>query len=194
MDFDEMIADIDSRLDSMLSPGRALHSRSVARLCSSLCGLHSIEPRRGVLAGLAHDICKEMPRSEQNILARCFPGSRHGMGDESSFISEHIPHGPAAAVWLMEEYEFTDSEILEAISCHTVGSVAMGPLGSILYCADKLEPGRQEICECYRERCLALPIPDMVASVCSHSIAWLRQNGRPIAPQTIVLYNSLSKR
>lgn len=69
----------------------------------------------------------------------------------------------------------------------------MGPLASIVYCADKLEPGRQEISEAYRERCLSMSIPDMVASVCSHSIEWLRRTGRPVAPQTIILYNSLIK-
>ncbi len=193
MDFAEMIQDIDRRMTSMLSPGRALHSRRVAELSAAICSVHAIAPEKGELAGLAHDICKELPRSEQSLLAKGFPGNRLGKGDESSFISDHIPHGPAAAVWLIEEYELADDEILEAVAYHTVGDPKMGPLASIVYCADKLEPGRQEISEAYRERCLSMSIPDMVASVCSHSIEWLRRTGRPVAPQTIILYNSLIK-
>jgi predicted HD superfamily hydrolase involved in NAD metabolism len=194
MDFTEMIEDIDRRMDSMLSAPRALHSRRVALMSSMLCERHALDPRRGELSGLAHDLCKEMPRSEQNLLAGSFPGNRLEKGGVSSFITEHIPHGPAAAVWLMEEYELSDTEILEAIACHTVGNPNMSCLASILYCADKLEPGRREVSEDYRELCLSMSIPDMVASVCSHSMEWLRRTGRPIAPQTIVLYNSLLKR
>jgi HD superfamily phosphohydrolase YqeK len=70
----------------------------------------------------------------------------------------------------------------------------MGDFEAIVYCADKLEPGRKRIDPAWREHCLslspALMLPEVVASV----IRWLESKGLPVASETIVLYDSLHRR
>ena len=176
--------------DAILSPRRREHTRNVAELAASLCERASIDPERGRAAGLAHDMCKELPSAELAALALAFPGA----AVSTSLLGDKVAHGPAAAVVLEREYGVDDVELLDAVAFHTLGRPGMGALETILYCADKLEPGRKRIDRDWRDRCLALPpelmLPEVVASV----IRWLEEQGLPVAPETIVLYDHLRRR
>jgi len=187
MEYAELLAALERRVDLALSPPRAKHSRGVAALAAELCSRQGIDPLRGRVAGLAHDMCKEMPRKELRRLASGYPGARPG----SALMADKILHGPAAAVILAREYGVEDAELLEAIALHTVGKPGMSGLSLILYCADKLEPGRGHVDPSFVERCLALPPSEMLRVVVGDTISWLSQKGHAIAPETRILYNSL---
>ncbi|MGO8694509.1 MAG: bis(5'-nucleosyl)-tetraphosphatase (symmetrical) YqeK [Rectinemataceae bacterium] len=187
MAYVDLLSALERRVDELLSPSRAAHSRSVAELAAKLCVRQSIEPERGRLAGLAHDLCKEMPLKRQRRLAAEYPGIRKG----STLMADKILHGPAAAVFLRREFGVDDDEVLEAIALHTVGKPGMGELSLILYCADKLEPGRRHVDPSFIDRCLAMPPTEMLRNVVSESISWLAETGHAIAPETLVLYTSL---
>jgi predicted HD superfamily hydrolase involved in NAD metabolism len=187
MAYGDLLAALDRRVDELLSPSRAIHSRSVAELAAELCVRQSIEPERGIIAGLAHDLCKEMPIKRQRRLAAKFPGTQKG----SSLMADKILHGPAAAVLLRRDFGVEDEDILEAIALHTVGKPGMSELSLILYCADKLEPGRRHVDPTFIERCLAMPPTEMLRNVVCESISWLEETGHVIAPETLVLYSSL---
>jgi predicted HD superfamily hydrolase involved in NAD metabolism len=188
MDYAELIRELDRRVGAMLKPDRARHSRSVAALASALCGRYGIDPLRGEAAGLAHDLCKELPRARQHELAVAYPEAVHG----SSLMSDKILHGPAAAVYLARELGVSDAGLLEAVAHHTVGKPGMGALAAFVYCADKLEPGREGIDPSHRNRCLSLPPQQMLGAVVSELISWFESTGRAVAPETILLYTSLS--
>jgi predicted HD superfamily hydrolase involved in NAD metabolism len=187
MEYAELCAVLDGRLDSMLTPGRAEHSRRVAELAASLCRRAGYDPERGRAAGLAHDMCKEMPRKAQRELAAAYPGADSG----SALMADKVMHGPAAAVLLARDYAVEDDELLEAIALHTVGRPGMGGLAVIIYCADKLEPGRERHESEFRDRCLALPPDAMLLEVVTGVIEWLRSKDRAVAPETMVLYDTL---
>lgn len=189
MKLDELAAELDSRLDAELSDSRARHSRGVAGLAAELCGRNGIDPERGRVAGLAHDLCKELPREEQRLLASkspYFEGRAGALGDE-------LLHGPAAAFLLARDYRLAERDILEAVAYHTVGRPGMGGLDIIVYCADKIEPGRAHVDDAFRQRCLALPPSSMLLAVMENTMAWLDSKGRAVAPETLLLYNSLRK-
>jgi predicted HD superfamily hydrolase involved in NAD metabolism len=187
MDYAELCGALDGRLDSMLSAGRADHSRRVADLAASICEREGFDPDRGRAAGLAHDICKEMPRKAQRELAAAYPGADPG----TALMADKVMHGPAAATLIARDYAVEDDELLEAIALHTVGKPGMGGLAVILYCADKLEPGRERHESEFRKRCLALPLNAMLLAVVSGVIEWLRSKDRSVAPETMVLYDTL---
>lgn len=177
---------LDERLDAGLSPARAAHSRGVAVLAAGLCGLHGLDSERGRAAGLAHDLCKELPLERQAVLA-----SASGFALESGFLSDKILHGPAAAELLKEEYGVDDAELLASVAWHTLGRLGMGLLETIVYCADKMEPGRRDVDPAFRGRVLALPAEEMLAAVVENTMAYLVSRGRAVAPETLILYNSL---
>lgn len=184
----ELYALIDARLDSALSPARAAHSRRTAELAGRICERAGLDPWRGRAAGIAHDLCKELPREEQRALAASYPETVA----VSALMAEKVLHGPAAAALLVRDYGALDEGILEAVAFHTIGRVGMGTLAAIVYCADKLEPGRPGVDAAFREGCIALPPLRMLAEVVRRGVGWLESRGKAVAPETLVLYNSLA--
>ncbi len=187
MESPDLSARLESLLDAMLSAPRAGHSRGVAALAAELCARHGIDPQRGRIAGLAHDLCKELPKRSQRLLAASYAGKVEG----SELLGEKMIHGPAAAGLLARDFGYEDAEVLEAIALHTVGRPGMGLLASLVYCADKLEPGRDHIDESWRQRILGLDPPEMLRETVGDVIRWLKAEGRPVAPESELLYNSL---
>jgi predicted HD superfamily hydrolase involved in NAD metabolism len=188
MNFTELCVVLDKRLDALLSPERAAHSRRVASLTASICFREGLSSERGRAAGLAHDMCKEMPRKVQRELAAGYPGAVQG----SALMADKVVHGPAAAALLARDYSVADEELLAAVALHTVGKPGMKGLAVILYCADKLEPGRKRLDSEFRRRCLALPLDGMLLEVVEGVIGWLRSQGRAVAPETLNLYSTLN--
>ena len=192
----DLSEELGRRVDTALSKKRAAHSRGVAGLSEALCARHGLDPLSGTIAGLAHDLCKELPAEEQRSLFDAWLES----GDETArlmvrgdgdYFSGQILHGPAVATLLSREYGVRDGDILEAVAWHTVGRPDMGLLAVIVYCADKMEPGRKHVDADFRERCMELPPREMLLEVVADSIRYLGLNGWEIAPTTMILYNSL---
>lgn len=179
---------LDAELDAVLSPQRAAHSRRTAELAALLCSRFGIDPERGRVAGLAHDMCKELDREVQRRLAALYPGSK----SLSSLMIDKALHGPAAATRLAKDYHVVDEEILEAVAVHTLGRIGMSDLAIAVYCADKLEPGREAVSPKFREHCLDLPAEKMLLEVVGNTVSYLQSRGKIIAPETLDLYNSLT--
>ena len=69
MRLDELAALLDHDLERRLRPNRRDHSRSVADYAAFLAARNGIDPLRARVAGLAHDLCREMTLAEQRSLA-----------------------------------------------------------------------------------------------------------------------------
>jgi predicted HD superfamily hydrolase involved in NAD metabolism len=190
MDYAELCGALEARLPELLSPDRAAHSRRVAQLAARLCGREGLDAEMGRAAGLGHDLCKEMPKKEQRELASKYPRAETG----SSLMADKVVHGPAAAALLAKEYGVTDEGLLEAVALHTLGKPGMSSLATIVYCADKLEPGRERLDAEYRERCLSLPLDDMLLAVVEGVVRWMESQGKAVAPETMFLYSTLQKK
>jgi len=192
MDLDEAIATVDQLLDTRLREKRAAHSRGVAEYAAHLCSLHGIDPRRGRLAGLAHDLCKEMPKKAQWRYARVY-AELSGRGlPPSDDIGEAVVHAPASAGYLAEELGFKDADILEAMALHSLGARDMAPLALLVYAADKLEPGRHHVDPEFRARCETLAPPALFFAVMENTIAWMKERDMPIAGESLELYEWFS--
>jgi predicted HD superfamily hydrolase involved in NAD metabolism len=189
MRLDELAEALEPRLDSTLSATRAKHSRGVAQLAAELCDRNGLDPLGGTVAGLSHDLCKELPLEEQRELASKSPY----FGGRAGLLGPELLHGPAAAFLLVRDFGLAELDILEAVAYHTVGKPDMGTLDIIVYCADKIEPGRAHVDDAFRQRCLALPPSNMLLAVMENTMSWLNSKGRVVAPETLLLYNSLRK-
>lgn len=132
-------AAIVSYLRESLSSKRLEHILRVAETARELARLHGLDTERAYTAALLHDNARELPG--HRLLAEC---RQRGMAILPIDEINPIPrlHGLLGAAIARERFGIADTELLDAISSHTLGRVGMTPLEMVVFLADYTEPGR----------------------------------------------------
>lgn len=117
---------------------RLKHSENVASLACELARFWGVDEEKAYLAGILHDVAKEMPLEEQVELII----ANEGAIPEIMFGLTATYHGPAGVSYL-RSLGFCDEEVLDAIYYHSYGKANMSELGKIIFLADFLEVGRE---------------------------------------------------
>jgi len=124
------------KLGTLISHRRLLHSISVANLAVSIAAKNKVQDyRRAYIAGLLHDIGKELDKeTTAKIMGERYP----------QYLSFPAwTHHQFVGAFLAETvFGIKDKGILDAIACHATGKAHMEPLSKILYASDKIEPTR----------------------------------------------------
>ena len=181
IDYIEKTEEIRAFTQAHVKKSRYEHSVRVAEMCARMCRQYGLDWRKGYLAGIGHDMCKDFSNEELFELA-----GRDG--DEITDFERKKPallHGRAAAVLLKERFKVYDQEILEAVANHTSGKIGMCDLTKCLFLADKIEPGRPQSTVDYRENLLAMSLDDMLYSVLLENYEYLTNRGYELYPGTI---------
>jgi len=124
---------------SKMSLKRFSHTLGVVEMAVKLANIYKADVEKCKLAALLHDICKEMDMEyiksicKNNFLAEL---------SEEDLENNEILHGFAGAYYVNKEFEIEDSEVLNAIKYHTIGSKNMTLVEKIIYIADAIEYGR----------------------------------------------------
>ncbi|MCI5523556.1 MAG: bis(5'-nucleosyl)-tetraphosphatase (symmetrical) YqeK [Spirochaetia bacterium] len=163
------------------------HSLRVAEFAGIMCRRYGIDWEKGYFAGLAHDICKELDENSMILLAE-------KDGKPFTFTEKEKPsllHGRAAAVVLRQKFNVQDEQVLQAVSCHTLGEKNMCELAKIVYVSDKVEPGRPQSTAEYRQSLLEKNLDDALIEVLRENMKYLREKGRKIAPESFDFYQGL---
>ncbi|MDR1238797.1 MAG: nicotinate (nicotinamide) nucleotide adenylyltransferase [Treponema sp.] len=197
----ELIIRLENAARESLNPGRFLHSRNTALLAWDLCRRFGLDPQAGYLAGIAHDLGKPLGEKALINLAK-----RDG-GDISRLERKKpsLLHGRAAAVLLEERFGIHNKDILEAVAWHTEGSAVMGPLGKVLYIADKIEVSRSGIDPVVREAGFAGSGPlsggeagealdRLFGAVLDDTVSFLREKKLDISGETLRLLEQMKTR
>lgn len=132
MDFDQLIK-------NAMSKKRYGHSIRVAETARKLAKAYHVDPDVAYEAGLLHDYCKELPKSELVKLA--IEGKL--ITSREDLLMPQVLHGPVAAYVLKEKGFVNDVAVLQAIQYHTTGHPDMNMLAKIIFVADYIEPGRE---------------------------------------------------
>ena len=180
IDYIEKTEEIRAYTQAHVKKSRYEHSVRVAEMCARMCRQYGMDARKGYLAGIGHDMCKDFSDEELIELA-----GRDG--DAISDFERKKPallHGRAAAVMLKESFKVVDPEILEAVANHTSGIIGMCDLTKCLFLADKIEPGRPQSTVEYRENLLAMTLNQMLYSVLEENYQYLTKHKIEIAPGT----------
>ena len=175
-------------VEASLSKPRLSHSREVARLASELCDRFHADEEKGYIAGMAHDLARELDVAEILLLAETD-------GEPVSDWERARPlllHGRAAAAILTKHTGYGDAETLQAIRDHVTGRGSMGPISKIVFAADFLEPTRDFVSPEFRRRTLALSLDEMTLAVLERKLHYVRADGREIAPGAQALHQELS--
>jgi predicted HD superfamily hydrolase involved in NAD metabolism len=175
-------------VEASLSKPRLAHSREVARLASELCDRFHTDEELGYIAGMAHDLARELPVPEILLLAE----SDGGPVSEWERARPLVLHGRAAAAVLTKHTGYADGEALQAIRDHVTGRAKMGVISRIVFAADFLEPSRDFVSPEFRRRTLALSLDEMVLAVLERKLRFLRADSQEIAPDSLALREELA--
>jgi len=182
----ENILRIETAARKALSSERFLHSRNTALLAQELCRRFGLDPLAGYLAGIAHDLAKQLDVKEMIRLAK----SDGGDITEIEKGKLNLLHGRAAAVLLKENFCINNKDVLEAVAVHTLGSENMGPLAKVIYIADKTEFSRN-IDSALRKMCYEAELDAILFAVLSKTVVKLKSKKQELSEGTLRLYNRL---
>lgn len=177
---------------SAVKRSRYEHSVRVADTASALASKYGVsDVRLCYLAGIGHDMCKDMETGTLFSLASFD-------GEEITDIEREKPsllHGRAAAVKMRRDFGIDYEDVLEAVAVHTFGKAGMCDLSKVLYIADKIEPGRSFVDREYVHSIIHLGWDELLLKIVSDNIRYLQQKPSSkhyvIAPQTLLLLKSL---
>jgi nicotinate-nucleotide adenylyltransferase len=171
-----------------LSLERFLHSRNTALLAWDLCRRFGLDPALGYLAGIAHDLGKNL--DEETLLELAGSDGRGIAKLEKK--KPGLLHGRAAAVLLRERFGIHNGDVLEAVALHTAGGADMGPLAKIVYIADKAEVSREKADPAIRKMCYAHESLDRILfAVLDQTVSLLRSKKLELSEETFRLLEKM---
>jgi nicotinate-nucleotide adenylyltransferase len=185
----ETLLEVENAARKKLSPARFLHSRNTALLARDLCLRFNLDPRKGYLAGIAHDICKSMGLGEIIGLAK-------SDGAGMTKLEEAKPsllHGRAAAALLKKRYGIHNKDVLDAVRYHTTAGGG-GDLAKVVYVADKIETSREGVNEDLREMSRNADLNTLFTAALDTTVAYLRSQNMDISSGTLRLLASMHKK
>ena len=188
--FEEIICRIENDARASLDTSRFIHSRNTALMAWDLCRRFGLDPEKGYMAGIAHDMCKRLDKGELMRLAHQDGGSFSKL----ELAKPGLLHARAAAVMVRVKYGVTDSDIIEAIRYHTTGANEMGPYSKVVYVADKIEMSRPGVDPVLREMGRSADLDTLLAAVLGDTVAYLKSRQLDISYGTKRLLAAMHKR
>ncbi|MDR2178530.1 MAG: nicotinate (nicotinamide) nucleotide adenylyltransferase [Treponema sp.] len=189
-----LIVRMEAEARRLLSLSRFLHSRNVALMTSDLCRIFGLDSRAGYLAGIVHDIGKQLADEELIRLVKA-----DGLPVSSAEKKKpSLLHGRAGAVLLEERYGIQDRILLDAVRYHTTGSGAMNPLAKAVYIADKIEVSREGVEPRLRdfreyEGTGEQGLDRLFGKIFVETVAWLRSKKFELCEGTIGLLKQIER-
>jgi len=186
---DSVIQRVETAAREILSTERFLHSRHTALHSYDLCRRFGLEPMDGYLAGIGHDLAKQIDNKQMLKIVRT-------AGLDISALEMDKPnllHGKAAAVLLRERFSIHNEDVLEAVAIHTSGSENMGQLAKVVFIADKTEASRN-IEPALRKMCREDTLDNILFAVLEKSIAKVKAKGMEISDDTLKLLKKMKER
>ncbi len=119
-------------IKSMMSESRYNHCVNVSKEAVKLAKRYGGDEEKAAVAGILHDITKEMPKEEQ---LQIIIDSGIILDD----IQKNAPklwHGISGSVYIKNHLGIDDEDILNAVCYHTTGRAGMSILEKIIFIAD----------------------------------------------------------
>lgn len=152
----------------LMGEERYHHSLCVEQRAVYLAGLYGADPKKAALAGLLHDICKELSREEQlhwversGIITP--PANKRKISTIDFALQPQLLHAAAAPAYIQEHLGIDDPEILDAVRYHATARGEMTPLDCVVDLADFTSADRdypdvdvyRDLCEQSMEQAMA---------------------------------------
>ena len=173
-------------LADQVSPRRLQHILGVEQMCIRLAQIYQLDAEHAAKAGLMHDLAKFFPPKKLLKIAK-----REGIEIDPVFANHpHLLHANVSAVVAKQEFAVEESEILDAITNHTLGSPQMSKLSCVVFIADALEPSRGDTPELNAMRSMAEKnLYKSLQQTCDYSLRYLIDKQKIIHPRAILTRN-----
>jgi len=185
----EVILRVEEEARRVLTIERFLHSRNTALLARDLCLRFGVNPKAGYLAGIAHDLAKQM---EPKLLMKLVKDDGLPITDIEKG-KPNLLHGRAAAVLLKERFCIHNKDVLEAVTFHTSGKENMCALTKTVYIADKIEVSRN-IDPALRKMCVNEDLDGILYAVLKKQVGKLQSKGVKLFEDTLRLLNKMKEK
>lgn len=133
-DTERVKAVLKERLDDY----RYNHSLGVASAAKKLAERYGENPEKAYFAGLLHDITKNTPKPEQ---LKIIEKGKVTLTDDE-MRNPKLWHAISGSIYIRDEMNVTDEDIISAVRYHTTGRDNMTLLGKIIYIADFISEER----------------------------------------------------
>lgn len=176
-------------LKTILSKERYEHSLGTAECAYYLAEKFDEDKDKAYFCGLVHDCAKCLSIDEQNNIAQSMLTELC----EGEFENSKALHAPCGCALVKEKYK-VDTEFLDAIRWHTLGSVNMTNFQKIIFLADKMESRTrpQTLVEELKKELDKENGLDKALFVCyKNTIKSLVDRELKICKQTVDVYNNL---
>ncbi len=198
IDTTELIDAVRARMRADLTPKRLAHCESTARTAAELARRLALNEPVCYLAGLAHDMCRELSlETQEKLVAKEWEAidflknheSMKSLFADIDFRGKMI-HGPAAACMLYQDFGVRDKVILESVALHSIADEQMSDCAKVVYISDKLEPRRSRPSEA-EENLKSLDLDHLFAYTVGCVVRWFTDSGKSLAPFTKELYHRM---
>ncbi len=173
--------------ENTLSEKRFIHSRNVAKCARELAVKYGEDPDKAEVAGILHDITKELnPENQLQII-------RAG-GIILDDILEKTPklyHAVSGMVYARDNLGIDDKAILDAIRTHTTGAAQMPLLSKIIFIADFISEERNYEDVDIMRRESAVSLEQGMRYALSFVITDLIRKRRTVHPDALAAYNEV---
>lgn len=179
------ISKLRRKLKGELDRDRYEHTLGVMYTAAALAMCHGADLDHALLAGLLHDCAKCISGDKKIKLCSKY----HLSVSEIERENPSLLHAKLGAFLAAKKYHVKDKEILDAIASHTTGRPQMSLLEKIIYIADYMEPGREELPNMNEVRRLAFRnIDECLYLILRDSLVYLKEKDVSIDPMTEKTY------
>lgn len=184
---EKVIEKVNKYCKKHLTEKRYNHSVRVAEMCSEIATKTGHDIRKAYLCGIAHDICKEIPKPKMVKMV-----SKAGL-EITDYEMSHpsLLHGKAGSIFLQKKFSIKDRDIIDAVAVHVSGGLKLEPYAMILYIADKNERGRSHVTEDFLQRMFLKNLEEMYGMSVENTYTYLKAKNFEIYDDTYKLMDKL---
>lgn len=188
---DYNIIKMQNKLEKYMDEMRFIHTQGVMYTAAALAMCYGEDLQKAQIAGLLHDCAKCIPNPKKLKLCQQYNIPVSKVESNAPFLL----HAVLGAYIAKEKYHVEDSEILNAIACHTTGKPAMSMLEKIIFVSDYIEPNRSKAPNLEQIRTLAFSDIDYaVFIILRDTLIYLENEKACLDNQTVVAYNYYKER
>ena len=171
------------------SDHRFLHSLEVAKSAEYLARRYGGDPDKARVAGLLHDVMKDISPSEQLQIFKDFGI----LLDDVEKDAQKLWHARAGAAFIEHILHIDDRDLLNAVRYHTTGRAGMSLLEKIVFVADFISADRNYP-DVDKMRALAdVSLEDAMRYALRYTIDDLQRKGARVHPDTLAALQELTE-
>ncbi len=172
-------------LEKRLTKNRYYHSLCVADEAKRLADKYGGDEEKCYLAGLLHDITKNSSQEEHLEIFR----NNNITLSQIEISAEKLWHAISGAVYIENNLNIKDTEILDAVRYHTTAKANMSLTSKILYLADFTSKDRNYPDVNIIRNLVDKSLDEAFIYALKYSIIDLTERSKAIHPDTVAAFN-----